>query len=146
MSIRSPVRDDFARYDPLPNTGTRQYGGPAPARDPWAPKNYKGITSSTNPLCRHFSTSTNTTSRRASATDRSLKGCGKSLRHGFDVGAVQSWSKTNSSRSFGASPGALARSLPAQTSLAKTMTLPVGRLGGALAPKGWVAGSWSGPK
>ena len=85
MSIRAPVQDEHWRYKPTEGCGRRQYSGASTSGNPWAPRNYKGITSAVNPLCRRLDTATNTTSRRMSATDVTFKGCGKSVCHGYNT-------------------------------------------------------------
>lgn len=87
MSIRGPIQDEHWRYMPKPGQGRRQFSGQITNGNPWNPRNYKGITSAVNPLCRRLETATNTTSRRASATDVSFKGCGKSIHHSFNTSA-----------------------------------------------------------
>lgn len=99
MSIRAPVQDEYWRYKPTEGQGRRQYSGQITNGNPWAPRNYKGITSAVNPLCRRLETATNTTSRRMSATDVTFKGCGKSIHHGSTP--VQAASSHHSPSGFG---------------------------------------------
>ena len=89
MSIRAPVQDEYWRYVPKEGCGRRQFSGQITSGNPWAPRNYKGITSAVNPLCRAgAATATNTTSMRASASDVSFKGCGKSIHHSFNTSST----------------------------------------------------------